>query len=244
VAANSALLLISHGSARYPDAAGGLHRHADSVRAEGAFHQVEVGLLNGAPSVAEAVARLDAVPVRVVPYFMESGYFTRIGIPRALGLTSPEADPRFHVCPPVGTHDGMAGLIERRALAACAASGIPSRTAAVLIVGHGSTSAPGAILALHAHTSRVAWTTLFARVESACLEEAPFVPDVLRGLRGHPVIVIGFFAGAGGHLRDDVPSLVAAEQEARGSDGLIVQLQGSVTDDPAMVQIILDQAAL
>jgi len=241
VSANDALLLIGHGSARYPDAASALHGHAGSLRAAGRFRQVEVGLLNGTPSVVEALARIDAVRVQVVPFFMEVGYFTRVAIPWALGLTGP--DPRFHLCPPVGMHDGMAGLIERQALAACATLGIASRTAAVLVVGHGSASSPGGVLALHQHAARVASTTLFARVESACLEEAPFVANALQGLRSHPVIVIGFFAGNGAHVRDDVPSLVAAEERARGSDGLAVLFQQSVTDDPAMTQIILDQAA-
>jgi sirohydrochlorin ferrochelatase len=153
------------------------------------------------------------------------------------------ADPRIHMCPPIGLHDAMAGLIERQALAACATLGIPSRSAAVLVAGHGSASAPGRTLALHEHTARAGWTGLFARVESACLEEAPFVAEALQALRAHPVVVIGFFAGDGGHVRDDMPSLVSAEQAARGADGPVVHLTGSVTDDPAMPQIILDQAA-
>jgi sirohydrochlorin ferrochelatase len=62
-------------------------------------------------------------------------------------------------------------------------------------------------------------------------------------LRHHPVVVIGFFAGGGGHVRDDVPALVAAEQAARGPGGAAVRFNGSVTDDPAMPRIILDQAA-
>jgi sirohydrochlorin cobaltochelatase len=239
VSTTAALLLIAHGSSRYPDAAEVVHRHAAALRAERTFRQVEVGLLNGAPGVAESLARIDAAQVRVVPFFMEAGYFTQEAIPRALG-----SDPRVRLCPPVGTHDGMAGLIERQALAACEAMGVPSRSAAVLVAGHGSASAPGRTLTLHEHASRVGWTTLFARVESACLEEAPFIADALRGLRRHPVVVIGFFAGDGGHVREDVPTLVAAEQAARGQAGPAVRFNGSVTDDPAMVRIILDQAAV
>ncbi len=238
MSANTALLLIAHGSVRYPDAARVLHRHAELLRAEGSFRSVEIGLLNGSPSVGESLARIDAAVVRVVPFFMEAGYFTREAIPRALG-----ADRRIHICPPIGLHDGMAGLIERQALAACATLGVPSRSAAVLVVGHGSASSPGGALALHEHSARVGWTTLFARVESACLEEAPFVAEALQGLRAHPVVVIGFFAGNGGHVRDDIPRLVAAEQAMRGPGGLPVVFDGSVTDDPAMTQIILDQAA-
>jgi sirohydrochlorin cobaltochelatase len=243
------LLLIGHGSARYPDAGSAMHRHATELRRH--FAQVEVGLLNGSPSVADALTLIGAgqigmrqieaaasrAPiVRVVPFFMEDGYFSRVAVPRALAGT-----PAL-LCPPIGIHDGIAGLVERQALAACDHMLVPSRSAAVLIVGHGSSSAPGRALALHRHASRVAATELFARVEAACLEEPPFVADALCGLRAHPVVVIGFFANRGGHVRDDVPRLVAAEREARGKTGLAVRLHGSVSDDPAMVEIILDQA--
>jgi sirohydrochlorin cobaltochelatase len=234
LSANDALLLIGHGSARYPDAGRAMLRHAVTLREAGRFARVEVALLNGAPSVGQALERIGAGAVRVVPFFMEDGYFSRVAVPRSLG------DRPALFCPPVGVHDGMAGLIERQAVAACDSLGIASHGAAVLVVGHGSSTQPGRALALHRHAARVAATELFARVEAACLEEAPFVADALAGLRAHPVVVIGFFANHGGHLRDDVPGLIAAEQAARGA-GKTVLFHGCVADDPMMVQIILDQ---
>lgn len=233
---NDALLLISHGSARYPDAAVAMHRHAEALRQAAVFAQVEVALLHGAPSVDEALARIAAPALRVVPFFMEDGYFSKVGVPRAL------AGRAAMMCPPVGVHDGIAGLIEHQALAACDTLGVASRTAAVILLGHGSASVPGRALALHRHASRVAATELFARVEAACLEEAPFIADTLSGLRAHPVVVIGCFANHGGHVRDDVPALIAAELAERSHHAPTVRFGGCVTDDPAMVQIILDQA--
>ncbi|HEY4043368.1 MAG TPA: CbiX/SirB N-terminal domain-containing protein, partial [Rhodopila sp.] len=103
-------------------------------------------------------------------------------------------------------------------------------------------TAPGQALALHRHAARVAATTLFARVEPACLEEAPFVADALRGLRSHPVCAIGFLANQGAHVRDDLPALIAAEQDARGAAGRPVHTLGPITEDPAVADIILDQA--
>jgi sirohydrochlorin cobaltochelatase len=252
LSANDALLLIGHGSARYPDAGTALHRHAGALRAMGRFSQVEVALLHGGPSVQRALALIDAGTIRVVPFFMEDGYFSRVAIPRALGISVAATDdslpvesgsPRFMLCPPIGVHDGLAGLIERHALAACETSQISSRAAAVVVVGHGSSSSPGRALALHRHTSRVAATELFARVEAACLEEPPLVADTLRALRAHPVVAVGFFANDGSHMLDDVPALIAAEQAARSDEaGLAVQCIGSIAGDPAMVQIIMDQA--
>ena len=201
-------------------------------------------MLNGAPSVSDALAAISKPIVRVVPFFMEEGYFSQIAVPRAIdAATSGDAGQlrRIIFCPPIGVHDGMAGIIERRALAACGDCAIPSRTAAILVAGHGSASDPGRSLALHRHAARVASTTLFARVEAACLEEAPFVADALHGLRAHPVVVIGFFANQGGHVRDDMPALIAAEQASRGVAGPVVRFDGSTIDDPAIVLIIQDQ---
>jgi sirohydrochlorin cobaltochelatase len=228
------LLLIGHGSTRYPDAGALMRRHADHLRAANRFTQVEIALLNGAPSVAEALERIDLPRINVVPYFMEDGYFSRVAVPNALGSRA------VAMCPPIGVHDGMAGLIERQALVSCGDRGLASRNTAVVVIGHGSSSHPGRALALHRHASRVAATELFARVEPACLEELPFVADVLAGLRAHPVVVIGFFANQGSHVRDDVPALLTAEQAARGDAGLGMVFHGCVTDDPAMPDIILD----
>ena len=233
---NDALLLIGHGSLRHPQAGSVMHRHADALRDTDRFAQVEAALLKGPPSVSDALARISAAVIRVVPFFMEDGYFSRVAVPAALG----DRPARF--CPPVGVHDGMAGLIERHALAACDKLSVASRETAVVLAGHGSSTSPGRALALHRHASRVAATELFARVEPACLEEAPFIADALHGLRTHPVVVIGFFANEGAHVRDDVPALIAAEQEARGESGFAVRFHGAVTGDPAMTDIIMDQA--
>lgn len=236
--AKDILLLVAHGSARYPDAARALQAHAAALRDKACFRQVEVGLLNGAPSVAEALGRLDDATIHVVPFFMEEGYFTRVAMPRLLG-----ADPRVRLCPAIGVHAGIAGIILAQARRACRVHAIAPHEAAILLVGHGSATAPGRALALHRHAAEVASAAAFARCEAACLEEAPLLADALRDLRAHPVIVIGFFAGEGMHVRDDVPEAIAAERSARGGHGHQVHFHGSVTDDPAMTQIILDQTS-
>jgi sirohydrochlorin cobaltochelatase len=89
-----ALLLIGHGSARYADAGRVLEAQADALRATGRFAEVGVGFLAGAPTPAEALAALSTPTIHVVPFFMEDGYFTRVALPRALGLNSPAVGDR------------------------------------------------------------------------------------------------------------------------------------------------------
>ncbi len=233
------LLLVAHGSARYPEVGRIAAAHVARIAAADPSRPVALGLLNGAPSVAEAVAALAVPLIRVVPFFMEDGYFVRVAVPKALGRTE-----GIRLCPPVGVHDGMAGLIRESVRAGCAAAGLSPETVAVLVVGHGSARAPGRALALHRHTESVATGGGFALVRSACLEEAPFLGDALAALCGHPVAVVGFFAGEGGHVRDDVPEAIAREVVARGPGGLPVLNCGSVMDHPGVAGIILAQAAV
>ena len=105
-----ALLLIGHGSARYADAGRVLEAQAEALRATGRFAEVGVGFLAGTPTPAEALAALSAPRIHIVPFFMEDGYFTRVALPRALGLTLPTAgDPPAVGGPPPSPLMGRAG---------------------------------------------------------------------------------------------------------------------------------------
>jgi sirohydrochlorin ferrochelatase len=232
---DDALLLIGHGAAAFADAGRILHGHADALRTRADFAAVGVGLLNGAPSVADTLAVIAARRVHVVPFFMEDGWFVRVAVPAALG------DGKGHeliLHPPVGVHPELADLACARVLHAC---GPRSSQYSVLLLGHGSARAPGRRMAVHRHGERMAKTGQFAQVAAAFLEEPPFIADALRHWRATPVAVLGFFAGEGGHVRHDVPRLLAAERAQRG-DVPLLDL-GVIADDPAMPRLILDQVA-
>ena len=214
-----------------------MHIHADALRAQRRFAGVAVGLLNGEPSVAEALAALVPHVVHVVPFFMEQGWFVREAIPRALG-DGRGHELRYHA--PVGVHRDMATLAAARVLRGC---GSDAARFAVLLVGHGSARAPGRPMALHGHVEALRAAGQFAQVRAAFLEEPPLVADALREWRALPVAVVGFFAGEGGHVRDDLPGLLAAEHAVRGDAGAPLLDLGVIADDPAMPRIILDQVA-
>ena len=217
--AEHALLIVAHGSARYPEAAGTVLMHADAIRMSGRFAAVAVGLLNGAPSVADALASLGPRPIDVVPFFMEDGYFTRVAVPKALG----SAEMRLY--PAVGTHPGMAKLILGRTVRA----GLAPDTLSLVLVGHGSARSPGRRMALHDHAARL--RARFAAVHVAFLEEQPSVKEVLSTIDG-PAAVLGVFAGEGMHVRVDLPALLAA---APGAIDL-----GSLGDEVGLAALIAD----
>jgi sirohydrochlorin cobaltochelatase len=233
--AGEAVLLVAHGSARYPDAARPARAHVARILP---LRPAALGLLNGTPTVAEALDSLDATVIRVVPFFMEDGYFTRVAVPAAL-----DGDPRTVLCPAIGVHPSMADLVAGHARQGCARQGLAPATTALLLVGHGSARWPRRALALHRHAARIAAGREFALIRTACLEEAPLVADVLAAMRDRTVAVVGFFAGEGGHVIEDVPAALDAERDARGSGAPAVHNFGSVADNPAVTRIILEQAS-
>ncbi len=231
---DDALLLVAHGATRFADAGRWLHAHAEVLRAQRRFADVAVGLLNGSPSAAETLAALAPRVVHVVPFFMEQGWFVREAIPRALGEEHGH-ELRYH--DPVGVHPDLADLAAARVQRAC---GTDAARFAVLLVGHGSARAPGRPMALHRHVEALSAARHFAQVRAAFLAEPPLVADALRDWRALPVAVVGWFAGEGGHVREDLPALLSAEQAARGDAGAPLLDLGAIADDPAMPRIILD----
>jgi sirohydrochlorin cobaltochelatase len=234
------LLLVAHGSARYPEADRAVRMHAAALQAEGRFANVGVGLLNGEPAAADALAKLHAPEVHVVPFFMEAGWFSNTAVPRALGLEGSVTKRNGQVlryAAPIGTHAGMAMLIEQRV------NRVAPSAAALLVVGHGSARTPGRAMALHRHVARMAAGGRFERVQVGFLEEAPFAGELMAQLRGVPAAVVGFFAGEGGHVRDDLPNLIAAERGHRGGDEASLIDCGIIADEPGIRGIILDQVA-
>ena len=214
-----------------------VHVHADALRAQRRFAGVAVGLLNGEPSAADVLAALTPHVVHVVPFFMEHGWFVREAIPRALG-DGRGHELRYHA--PVGVHRDMAALAAARVLRVC---GSGTSGFVVLLVGHGSARAPGRRMALHDHVDALCAAGQFAQVRAAFLEEPPLIADALRKWRALPVAVVGFFAGEGGHVRDDLPALLTAERAARRDGGAPLLDLGVIADDPEMIRIILDQVA-
>jgi sirohydrochlorin cobaltochelatase len=235
---SDALLLIGHGSERYADASRILHGHADALRASGTFAEVLVGLLHGTPSVADAMTRLTAATVHVVPFLMEDGWFNRVAVPRALDPAPLAKGTIVRRHAPVGTHAAMASLVAARVTRASDERGWKAAELGVVLLGHGSARTPGREMALHRHVRRLAETGTYARVEPAFLEESPSLPEQVAALTGLPVVVVGVFAGEGAHVRDELHALLAA---LRGQASRALHYLGSVADEPGMREIILDR---
>ena len=218
---DASLLLVAHGSSRFPQAAGGLYRVAERLKPR--FAHVDVAFWRQAPELSRD--RLRDGKVFVVPYFAGLGKHTERLIPERLGLAA-QGD-RVAYCPPVGCHPALPGMIRRRALAAAAD---PARTT-LLLIAHGSREG-GANRTPEAIAETLRALGGFAEVAVFYLEQAPFAAD-WRTLASRPLVVAQpLLLSAGMHASDDLPPLFAAPDA--------VLLRG-IGEEEEIAAMILDQ---
>lgn len=227
--ADAAVILVGHGSPRVAQPAADLSRIAQVLRQREGFAAVEVAMLNGSGErPAEVLARVAADRAVIVPVMMCDGQTVRRDIPKAFAGTDPA---RLTLCPPVGTHPGLAALIAERASDAAQRIGALADEAALLLVAHGSLRNPGSEQATQLQARRLGEMRVFREVAAAYLEQPPRLDAALHRLKP-PVIVVGLFAAAGRHATVDVEEALAATGRTD------VAYLGPIGTDPEIVALI------
>ena len=87
--ADTALLIVAHGSTVNPDSSTPTLEHAAEIRRRNIFADVECVFWKEEPSLRDALFLFDAESIRevyVVPNFISEGYFTQTVVPRELEL--------------------------------------------------------------------------------------------------------------------------------------------------------------
>lgn len=210
-ATGRALLLIGHGSSKNPNSRGPTDRLARQMAETGLFASVHTAFWKEAPSVAEALAEIAADDVWVVPNFAAEGYFTREAIPAAISTSGYHG--RVHQTLAIGAHPRMEDIIRRRAFEAFQRAGVAPETAALLLVGHGSTRPGGSGQAARALAERMAEGCGCQGVYACFLEEAPFVADWPAMTGASTVIVLPLLIADGLHGAQDLPPLFGLRPE-------------------------------
>lgn len=200
----------------------------ERVAAETGVPAVDAGVLNGEPTLNQALGALaqrGVSQILLYPFFMSDGYFVRTALPERIarsGVTLP-----WRILPPLGLDPAMPALIVARAIAeAYAAEWVPLLTR-LLIVGHGSSKSRASAEATELVADAVRNSGEFHLVETAFLEEPPFIAERISGDQRHTVVV-GFFSAEGLHARDDIPAALA---------GTHARYTGPIGADPAIAGI-------
>ena len=210
---DASLLLVAHGSSRYPQAADHLLRLADRLRQRKLFARIDVAFWRQQPELSKD--HLQGERIFLLPYFAGVGKHTEELIPERLGK-----DSRIRYCQPIGANPCIPDLIERR---------LANRDAALLLVAHGShhhaaSRTPEAIAATLRQRGK------FAEVAVAYLEQEPNARNWRRLVSRSEVIVQPLLLAAGMHASDELPALFPG-----------LQIQGGIGSDEDIIAMMLEQ---
>jgi sirohydrochlorin ferrochelatase len=225
------LVVAAHGDRGGADPNAVLIRQVSELAARGCFRAVELGLLNGEPSLEAALAAAAGWgrAFVVLPFFMAGGYFAETVLERRIREAGHEG--RVRLLRPLGLDPGLPGLIAGAAMARAAAAGLDAKRSSLLLVGHGSEIGPASRLSTEAAAFAIRRRDLFAEVTAAFIEEAPLVAEALAGLR-QPTVVFGFLSGDGLHAGEDIPAAIAASRRP----ALYAGSAGTLAGVPALIE--------
>ena len=129
--AETALLLIGHGTTRHRRSATTLRSHAETLAAHGTFAQVATAFLSQAPSVPEVLAALDTPSCVAIGYFADAGQHGERDVPQLLGA----AGDRVCYCGPIGVSPKVREIMIAQVSAAAACQKLETPMTRVLPAG-------------------------------------------------------------------------------------------------------------
>ena len=180
--ANSALLIVGHGSTVNPDSSAPTLADAAEIGRRKIFADVGCAFWKEEPSLRDAMFLFDPGFIRevyVVPNFISEGYFTQAVVPRELELNGPitkrSNGQLWKYCQPVGNHPLMTELLLKRARD-IAPDAAPAETT-LLIVAHGTDLNENSAVAAKREAEKIRALGKFSEVLNVYMEEPPLISD-------------------------------------------------------------------
>lgn len=236
-AAETAVVLAAHGERGGDMKNASLHALVGTLLTQGTFKSVGGGVLNGTPSLGDALATArasGAKQILVYPLFMSDGYFVDTKLPEEISAAGCEGLAK--VMAPLGSDDELVALMLRRAAVLARDERMSPANTRLLVVGHGSKSGkPASAAATKRFAGSLRGRGVFRTIDVAYLEEAPLLADVLKA-SDQTTIVLGYFFAPGLHAAEDVPNALAQS----GADAIYA---GAVGGDVAVGDVILNALA-
>jgi len=271
--ANSALLIVGHGSTVNPDSSAPTLADAAEIRRRKIFADVGCAFWKEEPSLRDALFLFDPESIRevfVVPNFISEGYFTQTVVPRELELngriTKRSNGQVWKYCEPVGNHPLMTELLLKRARDI--APDVDPAETSFMIVAHGTDLNENSAVAAKREAEKIRALGKYATVLNVYMEEPPLVSDWRKLTKTRNVVVVPFFISDGLHSYEDIPVLLgiavaagvdrgrpgsAPPATARGEifrhnpyriDGRSLFYAPSIGTDPGFADIIIEQAGI
>jgi sirohydrochlorin cobaltochelatase len=216
--ADSALLIVGHGSTVNPDSSAPSFEQARAIADKRIFSEIACCFWKEEPSLRDALFFFDEPEIRnvyVVPNFISAGYFTLTVIPRELelnGRVTKRANGQvWKYCDPTGNHPGVTELLLQRAREV--APGVTEKETTLFIVGHGTALNENSAKAAKREVEKIGALRIYASVQNAYMEEAPLISDWANLAITPNVVVVPFFISDGLHSYQDIPVLLGMEAQ-------------------------------
>ena len=249
----AALLLIGHGSSRYPEAVRPVLDLAAALRATGNFGDVATAFIKNAPTPEHVFPSLQAEAIVVVPVFAGKGWYTDVYIPQKLGLTGPVTHREGRTIvqtPPVGSHQRMPGVLAARAHAVASSAGLNPKEVSLLLIAHGSSRTGGSGETPAGETPRAIAQEIrslddFHDVQLVFIEQEPRITQWPNLVAKGDVIVLQLLVAQGAHAAEDIAPLFGLTPGQCGPincEGRAVRLAPGLGAEPELADIIIDMA--
>ena len=231
----NAAILVGHGSLRKASGAA-MIRLAALLRKQGTFPIATAGFLNfSQPTFSDAVKRCagkGAAHIYVQPYFLISGYYVTVGLPKLIAeAKAAYPDVTFHLAEAFDDHPALVELTRKRALAA------DPDADALLLLAHGSpheqANAPIKRVAASLRINYAQTRLGFMELNEPTIAEA--AAQLVAG-GATRIVASPYFLQLGGHVAEDLPEAVASAQ-AEHPD-IKITLADYLSYDPLLLEVI------
>lgn len=269
--ADSALIVLAHGTSEDPESGQVLEQHAAELRRRALFAEVRTAFWKQEPRLAAVLGETSAPSVFIAPFFFSAGYFCEQVIPTALGLNPPrpqggawagfaEKGRRIVYCEAVGTHGSLAALAAERAEQVLKEFPFPREPrlhdVELVIAAHGTPRDENSSRSAQQAASEIRQRGLFGGVHALYLEQEPRIRRLGEVVSARHAAVVPFFVGEGPHVKEDVPKELGAvervlrERLGNGQwpwrnptevQGKLVWYARPVGTHPGMVDVIVDR---
>jgi sirohydrochlorin cobaltochelatase len=239
-----ALVIVGHGSHLNEDSSQPVYEHAARIRETGEFDEVVECFWKEEPSMRHVVDTIESEDVYVVPAFISEGYFTQQVIPRELGLEGPltrKGEKTIRYAGPLGTFEGMPGVILERTVDLMRGREVSGRTALVLL-GHGTDLNKNSGGVIYLNAGRIRERGIYDLVEVGFLDQDPEIGVVVDRIEAPNVILIPLFIAEGWHTRETIPEDLGLTGEVTLRDDKTIFYGAPVGTHPAMANLIASRA--
>ena len=242
-----ALILAGHGSHISANTAGVVWTCVDRLRQLGIADEITACFWKEPPAFSQVLNSVEANEVVIVPVFTARGFFTQQVLPSEMGLSGPVTqigERRITLTPPIGEHDQLAAIVDRRLRQTMERFNLPPRDTAIAVIGHGTRRNRASRDTARDQAERLRQAGFADEVVAVYLDDDPDIASVYKSTRSPTLIALPYFVADGSHVGIDVPralGIIGSGQPER-VDGRTVFYCDPVGADDAISEVVLTLA--